>query len=714
MAAIGKIRSWGPVLATVIGLALFAFIAEEMFRSCEATSNERRQQVGEVLGKKISVQDFQSLVDEYQEVIKMTQGRDNLSEEELNQVKDQVWQQFVSNTVIESEAAKVGLTVTDEELQNVLKAGTNPMLMQTPFVNQQTGRFDATQLTKFLADYKKLQSQGGQQLEQYQRIYNYWKFMEKMLRQNILAGKYQNLLSQCLLSNPVSAKMAFDARNEESDILVAVLPYSSIKDSEAEPTDGDLKSKYGEMKEMFRQYTESRDIKYVDFQVVASKADRDALMKTMKDAQQQLESGMVPAEVVRKAQSQVPYTGLSVTRGALPSDIAAKVDSMQVGQISAPFETAYDNTLNVVKLIAKTQMPDSVEYRQIQVGGETAEEAHKRADSIYTALKAGADFEALAKKYGQTAEKQWMTSAMYERSQAIDTDSKNYISAINTLQVNELKNLEFTSGNIVLQVTARKAMVNKFDVAIVKHTIDFSKGTYSEAYNKFSQYVSENKTLEGLEKNAQKFGFRVQERKDLYNSEHTVAGLRATREAMKWIFDSKAGDVSPLYECGNNDHLLVVALTGVHPEGYRDLKDEQVKNAVKAEAMNDKKFQKLAEKLAGAKSVADAKAKGATVDSVKQITFSAPVFVQAAGSSEPALSGAVAAVKAGQFSPAIVKGKGGAYLFQVLSKKQREGAKYDEKQQMQQMQQQAMQAAGRFMYELVQKANVKDNRYLFF
>jgi peptidyl-prolyl cis-trans isomerase D len=248
----------------------------------------------------------------------------------------------------------------------------------------------------------------------------------------------------------------------------------------------------------------------------------------------------------------------------------------------------------------------------------------------------------------------------------------------------------------------------------VKHTIDFSKGTYSDAYNKFSQYVSENKTLEGLEKNAQKFGFRVQERKDLYNSEHTVAGLRSTREAMKWIFDSKAGDVSPLYECGNNDHLMVIALTAVHPEGYREVNDEQVKNVLKTEVLKDKKFQKLSEKLAGAKSIADAKAKGATIDSVRQITFSAPVFVQAAGSSEPALSGAVAAIKAGQFSPAVVKGNGGAYLFQVLEKKQREGAKYDEKQQMQQMQQQAMQAAGRFMYELVQKANVKDNRYLFF
>ena len=180
MAAIGKIRSWGPVLATVIGLALFAFIAEEFFRSCESTTNEKRQQVGEVLGKKISVQDFQSLVDEYQSVIKMTQGRDNLSEEELNQVKDQVWQQYVNNTIMEAEAKKLGLTVTDEELQNILKAGTNPMLMQTPFVNQQTGRFDVNQLTKFLADYKKVQDQPqqAQVAEQYKQIYDYWKFIE--------------------------------------------------------------------------------------------------------------------------------------------------------------------------------------------------------------------------------------------------------------------------------------------------------------------------------------------------------------------------------------------------------------------------------------------------------------------------------------------------------------------------------------------------------
>ena len=712
MAAIGKIRSWGPVLATVIGLALFAFIAEEMFRSCEATSNERRQQVGEVLGKKISVQDFQSLVDEYQDVLKLSQGRDNLSEDELNQVKDQVWQQFVNETILEQEAEKLGLTVTDEELQNILKAGTNPMLAQTPFVNQQTGRFDVTQLTKFLADYKKAQQAGSEMAEQYQKIYNYWKFMEKNLRQQTLAQKYQTLLAQCLISNPVSAKMAFEAQNQESDILLAAVPYTSIKDTEVEVSDADLKAKYNEQKEMFKQIFESRDIKYVDFQVVASAADRAELMKTMNEAKQQFEAGQAPAEVVRKAHSQLPYVGMAVTRSVLSPDVAAKIDSMQIGQVSAPFESKYDNSFNVVKFIGKSQQPDSVEFRLIQVAAETPDATKQRADSILKAVQGGADFEALAKKYGQTGEKQWMTSAMYERSQSLDADSKLYITTINTLGAGETKNVEMSQGNLILQVTARRAMVDKYDVAVVKHTIDFSKDTYSQAYNNFSQYVSENKTLEDLEKNAQKFGLKVQERKDIFNSEHNVAGLRATRETMKWIFDAKAGEVSPLYECGSNDHLLVVALTKIHPAGYRDLAD--MEDVVKQEVINDKKFAKAAEKLAGVKDIAAAKAKGATVDSVRQITFAAPVFVQAAGASEPALSGAVAAVKAGQFSPAVVKGNGAAYLFQVLSKKEREGSKFDAKQQQTQLQQQALQAASRFMNELYQKAEIKDNRYLFF
>ena len=698
MAALGKIRN-------------FAFIAEEAFRSCEATKNQQRQQVGEVLGNKINVQEFQALVDDYQEVLKMTQGVENFTEEQLNSIKDEVWNEYVNEQIIAHETELLGLTVTDEELQNIMKEGTNPMLLRSPFVNQETGRFDATMLTKFLADYKR-SLKNSQLAESYEKVYKYWQFIEKQLRQQTLAQKYQALLANCLISNPISAKMAFEGQNQESDIQLASMPYSSINDNDVKVDDADLKSKYEAEKEMFKQTVETRDIKYVSFQVVASAADRKALMTTMVDASQKLQSGANPAEVVRKAQSQFPYTGLAATKRAYPFDIAAKLDSMAVGQTTAPFETKGDNTLNVVKLISKTQMPDSIEYRQIQIGGATAEAAHKTADSVYTALKAGADFAELAKKYGQTGDSQWLTSAMYENSNTMDEESKNYLNAINNLAVNDVKNLEFTQGNIVIQVLNRKAMVDKYDVAVIKHTIDFSKSTYSDAYNKFSQYVSENKTLADLEKNAAKFGFNVQERKDLFNSEHNVAGLRATREAMKWIFDAKEGEVSPLYECGNNDNLLVVAMTKIHPVGYRSL--DAVKDILRQEVIRDKKFEQLKAKLAGVADIAAAEAKGARIDSVNQITFSAPVFVQATGASEPALAGAVAASKQGDFSKAVVKGNGGAYLFKVLKKSERPGAKFDEKVAEQQLQQQAMQAAGRFLQELYQKADVVDNRYLFF
>lgn len=713
MAALGKIRKRGVLLITIIGIGLFAFIAEELVRSCEATGNEKRQQIGEVLGKKISVQDFQALVDEYQEVIKMTQGRDNLTEDELNQVRDMVWGTYVNNTIIEEEAKKLGLTVTDNELQNVLREGTSPMLSQTPFVNQQTGRFDASMLTKFLSDYKKMNAaQNPQMAEQYKKIYDYWKFIEKSLRQQTLAMKYQGLLSHCLISNPMSARIAFNGQNEENSIQLASIAYSTINDNKVEVSESDLKAKYEEQKEMFKQYNESRDIKYVELQILPSNADRNELLKNMNEASQKLSAGEDPAQTVRKAQSQLSYTGVPVTRKAFPSDIAAKLDSMSVGQTTAPFTTTMDNTMNVIKLVAKTQLPDSVEYRQIQIGGANVDAARKTADSVYNALQGGADFEAIAKKYSQEGKKQWMTSAMYESAQTVDNDTKTYIETLNTLGENEIKNLSLTSANVIIQVTARKAMVDKYTAAVVKHTIDFSRGTYSTAYNKFSQFVSENQNIEAMEKNCGKYGFKVQERSDISSSEHYVANIRSTRDAMKWIFDAKVGDVSPLYECGENDHLLVVALTKIHPIGYRSFDD--VKEIIKPAVLRDKKYEQLKQKLAGVNSVDAAKAKGAQVTAVDQITFSSPAFIQPTGSSEPALSGAVAATKQGHFCSRVVKGNGGAYMFQVTKKAVRSGAKFEGKDMEKQLHQQAMQAAGRFMDELYLKANVVDNRYLFF
>ena len=713
MAVLGKIRSRGMILIGIIGLGLLAFIAEEAFRSCEATRNNQRQQVGEVNGQKISVQEFQKMVDEYAEAIKMQQGQDNLNDEQLNQVKDMVWTSYVQNELVEKEAKELGLTVTDQEMQNVLNQGTNPMLMQTPFVNQQTGRFDASSLKKFLAEYKNQKTTNPQMAQQYESIYKFWTFIEKQLRTQLLAQKYQSLLAHCLLSNPVEAKMAFKEENEESQIQLAAFPYSSIEDSKVQVSESDLKAKYEELKPRFKQYVETRDIRYIDIQVEASPDDKANLRKQFTDYTKELTEAADPSNVVRRSTSLVNYLGLPVGKEAYPSDIAARLDSMSVGSVYGPVENKQDNTLNLIKLVAKVQLPDSVEYRQIQVGGATPEAAHKTADSIYTALTNGADFEALAKKYGQTGEKTWMTTRQYQMAPSMDKDTKDYINSLNTMGVNDIKNITLAQGNIILQVLNRKGMVTKYQAAVVKRTIDFSKETYRKAYNQFSSFVSANATADAVVKNAVKNGYRLQEAKDVTTSQHNLAGIRSTREALKWLFDAKEGSVSPLYECGDNNHLLLVVLDHINPMGYRSLSDSQVKEMVKAEVIKDKKAEQILAKLNGVTSIAAAKAKGAVVTPVNQVTFASPVFLTATGASEPALSGAVAATAKGAFDKTPVKGNAGVYMFQVTGRTMRP-VKFNAKETEMRLRQRAMQYAGNFMNQLYINGKVVDNRYLFF
>ena len=713
MAVLGKIRSHGVTLIIIIGIGLFAFIAEEAFRSCESSRNNQRQQVGEVLGESINYEEFAKLVDEASDAMKLM-GQDNLNDDQLSQLRDQVWQNYVQYKLIENECDKLGLTVTDGEMQNVLNDGTNEMLLSTPFVNRQTGRFDANQLKQFLAQYNQAKTANPQMAEQYETIYKYWNYVEKSLRQQLLIQKYNGLLAHCFLSNPVEAKMSFKEENEESQIQLASYPYSSIADSKIKISESDLKSKYNDLKPRFQQVIESRDIKYIDVQISASAADRAALLKQFRGYAKDLSAAEDPTDVVRKSTSTVPYLGIPVGKEALPTDLAGLVDSMSVGQTIGPKESKQDNSLNIVKLVAKQQLPDSVQFRAIQVGGTSADDAHQRADSIYKALSAGADFSTIAKKYGQEGSEQWLTTRQYEYTNTMDKDTKSYLNSLMTAAPKELKNVVLTQGNIIFEVLDRRNMVDKYTAAIIKRTIDYSKETRSSIYNKFSSFVSANQTPELIAKNAAKNGYRLEEAKDITTTQHNLVGVHSTRDAMKWLFDAKAGEVSPMYECGNNgDNLLLVICEKIHPVGYRGLDDPQVRDLVKAEVMRDKKAELLISKAKGVKSIAAAKAKGAVISNVGQVTFAAPVFVQSTGGSEPALSGAVYATKQGAFSSHPVKGQAGVYQFQVV-KKSMNGAKYNEASQEMKLRQKAMQYAGNYMNELYIKAKVVDNRYLFF
>ena len=717
MAALQTIRSKGKILIVVVGLALFAFIAEEFVRSLSYSQNESRQRIGEVYGESINIQEFSGLVEEYTSVLKFTNGMTSLTDDQLSMVRDQVWQSYVNQKLIEHEAEKLGLTVTDAELQNIITTGKSPLLAQTPFRTQQ-GTFDANSLKQFLIQYEEVVNNmdiPAESKEQYTNMYNYWKFIEKTLRNQTLAEKYQNLLTGAMLSNPIAAKANFDGRSKESDVLVAALPYTSIKDEDIKVEDADLKAKYEEMKEIFRTNQETRNIKYINVAVKASKADKDALLAEMQGYAKTLSEGGNVAKTVREAASKVPYSALPLSKNAFPSDIAKGIDTMAVGTQFGPYNNLSDNSTNIIRLIAKVELPDSVELRQIAVPGVDMEAAQKTADSIMTALQAGTDFDTIAKKYNQPAAKNWITSAQYE-GQIMDDNNRKFIETVTTASKGSYNKIVLDGqGIIIAQVTDRKNFISKYNAAVIKRTYDFSKETYGKAYNDFSAFLAGNPKAEDIEANAAAAGYTVLNRNSMSCAEHTVANVGRTSEALRWVFneDTKVGDVSPLYECGDNDHMLVVILTGVNEKGYMPWDDEQVKTFLTTEVLKEKKAALLMEKLASAKSVADvAKIEGAVSDTIKHINFSSNTFVSKVGSSEPALSGAVSSSNKGDFKSGI-EGKAAVYAFQVLGQHSHE-TKFDEKKEMQQLNQMAMRSISTFNSELYQDANVVDKRYLFY
>ncbi len=712
MATLQKIRSKGPLLVIVIGLALFAFIAGDAWKVLQP--HQGKQDVGEVNGEVLSAQDYQKMVDELSEVIKLTNGLNSLTEDQLNNVKDQVWQSYVNNKLIAEQAKKLGLKVTDAEIQAIIDQGTHPLLMQTPFRNPQTGMFDKDMLKKFLVDYANMDASKmpAQYVEYYQKMGAFWKFVEKTLAESTLAEKYQNLITKSLISNPVSAEDAFKSRTEQSDLLLAGVPYSSISDSTIQVSDSEIKDRYNEKKEQFKQLVETRDIRYIDVKVVPSDADRKAVEKEVTEYSNQLANTTTDfGTFVRSTGSSVNYSDVPVKKTVFPADVAARLDSTGVNEVYGPYYNQTDDSYNAFKVLAKVSSPDSIQFRQIQVYADTEEKTKTLADSIYTALKGGADFAAVAKIYGQTGEATWVNSQSWEGAE-LDADNSKFINTLLNQPVNELTNVNMGQANLILQVMDKKGMQTKYKVAVVKRPVEFSKETYNAAYNKFSQFVAQNTTIESMVKNAEESGYTLTPRTDLSSAEHYVGGVRSTREALKWIFAAKPGEVSPLYECGENDHLMVVALDKIHEAGYRDI--NSVAEMLKNEIRRDKKADQLMAEMKKYNSIAQVKGmKDAVSDSVKHVTFSAPAYISVTRASEPVI-GAVAAKTAVNQVSAPIKGNAGVYMIQVYAK-DKGNEKFDAKQEEATLNNMAARIVGsQLINDLYQKAKVEDKRYLFF
>ncbi len=730
MAALGTIRKRGALLVGVLGLALFAFIAEEFFRSLETTSNIDKNQVGQVYGEKLSIQDFQAMVEEQSEITKIQlqmQGQDgNLTDQQTEQIREQVWQQYVQKQIIAHECDKLGLFVTDGEVQEALRTGNAQSLqMLAGIFRSQTGGFDLAQLQDFLKNYNKTiaqaqQAQNAEAVEQIQMVKKLWEYTDKQLRDELLASKYQMLFAMGFTSNPIAAKASFNDRTVQKNAEVAALPYSIINDKDIKVTDDELKAAYNDFKENFYSPAETRDLKLIDVNVTASATDRAELMKKVQDFQQQLQSGSDVANVVRSSNSAVAYSNIPMSKQAFQrmSDVSSALDSMAVGSVKPTYYNAQDNTINTIKLIGKEQAPDSILYRQIAATAADADARKAQADSILKALNAGASFADLAKKYGQRSDSVWVTASQIEQF-GMNDDEAAYITQLYHIGTNSAQVISNDQGAAVVQVLDRRKMETKYNVAVVKCPLNFSKKTYENELSRLNRFLAQNKDVASIEKNAAKNGYMVSDVPGYSPMQNLIAsniGGSGAKDCARWIFDeAKAGDVSKLYECGRNgDHLLVVAVTATNDKGYLPWDNKDVKEFLTAAVRQQKKAEKALAMAKGVKTTADMqKVKGAVMATLTNQTMASYANVTGVNVPEPKLSGAIAKTKVNQ-NTALVQGAGAIYVAKVTGES-KTADKFDAATEMAQLSQQDGQRAFRsvFSYLYTHKAKIVDHRYEF-
>ena len=663
MALVNKIRERSGIAVTVIAIALLLFIVggdifSNRYGSLFGNSNNK---VGEINGTSVDYQEFVKLVEAQRQQFETSTGR-SASEQDLAQIREQVWEKLIFENVYVEEFEKLGISVSDDELRELIQGAKN----MHPYVKQQfsdaSGNFNAAQHAEFIKAYTNNTMPAAQK--------EMWDNFKRELKTIRMREKYSNLLNKASFVTQAEAKAEYIAQTEKASGKFLYVPFFSIQDSTIKVEESEINSYYSEHKDEFTPF-DSRSISYVAFQLSPTKEDSAALNTEIRNLAKGLASAPnAQAYASSNTDIRTPYLK---SANQISPDLKGALATAIVGSTIGPFKEG--NTYSIHKYEGTetdslyTIRASHILFRADSTMSDSARAtARNKAMEVLAQAKSGTDFATLAGQYGSdgTAQNGGDLGTFQNNGSMV----KPFETAVFGYSGSGIMpNLITTDyGYHIVKITDPKSNL-KYKLATISKELQVGEMASNEIYQKAENLRANAKTVKEFEAAVKKDNSMV-----LLSAENVMPNsanlntIQNAREVILWSYgnDIKEGDVADrVFVLGET--YVIAALKSASDKN--DPKASDFKDIITAKIRNEKKAEKIIAKLGDGKGDLTALSQkygaGALVEEVTDINFFSGML-NSAGFDAIAL-GKLFGLKVGQRSKPFA-GETGVFVMETKAK----------------------------------------------
>jgi peptidyl-prolyl cis-trans isomerase D len=700
MATLQKIRNRaGILIAIIIGVAIFAFVLQDLLTGGNSAIRHSRIVFAEIDGKAVSYEEYAAKVEELSEYYRLRFGITSLTEEMTESIREEAWNMLVRKYVTMDEYKKLGISVSTDEVMDMVQ-GRNPHpIIRQLFADPQTGILNRSFLLQFIRTMNE-DPTGAQR--------TIWMHLENQIINDKAFTKYNNLIRKGLYTTDLEAESSILKTDNKVDFSYIRQTFANIPDSAISYTETDLRNYYNENINQFKQ-TASRDIEYVVFEVVPSEEDD----QNAKDWINRMENEFKMTDDVASfvnIESDIPYDGLNHTYDELSENIRDFMFSAQPGDVYGPYME--NESYRLARLVEINYLPDSVSARHILIQPDqtvTADQAKQIADSLKNLIDHGADFATLALQNSVDGSAQDGGDLGWFREGRM---VKPFSDACFEGDKGDVLVVETQFGYHVIEILDQSLPVKKVKVAILAREIKPSSETYQEIYAKAVEFAGVNNTYEKFNTAINQQNLIKRYASEITESQRDIAGLEHPRPLIQWAFEAELHEISTeVFELGNK--FVVAAVTAVREEGFAPF--EQVKNEIALDVEINKKAEKIIGRFQSEMNESTtledlADIFNLQIQEATNISFSS-ISIPSAGI-EPKVIGTATSLPEGVLSPPV-QGNNGVYVLVVNAINQSEEVNTQTiKNRLNIMRQ--SQVYSEAYQALLDASDIKDNRYKFF